>query len=1097
MCAFVASLMAGAQDTNLALSGTASASFANGDAHLSNDGDTGTRWGSSGGADTEWYQIAWESDQTFNTVKILCEGAMNVSNAPILAFDIQVSNDGTNWTTKKHVWGKNGDNSQYITIVFNEPATAKYVRFQGVKKGTWGYSFWEFEVYNIDYSKKTLDSVTLSSYQNITSTNAGRTIALSVIGKTSDNEEIPTGSISWNNSSSTVGTVSGETFSALEQGTTTISATANGKTSAEITFTVTAPQVLGSIVLPYRIWSATQGMGDIAVSVLDTEGNPFDGDVTISWDGNAPVGAEISGKNITFGAASGAGAYTLKATSGSVEVTSQVYMVGTNPEIPTADDADVLAIYSGKYSKENYDGWNTGWEWGYGSRDIVAINNDNCVRIHNVGTYGFPYPAEEDLTKFTKLHFDVYTVDATSGKVRIEKTNIDNKAFTTTADAWTGIDIDLTGLEITEGNNWVDIYFGADINDKARDVLIDNVYFVKDIVPTTAISIFASSEEVTVDKTLQLTVKNQANNTIEANLVTFSSSNNAIATVNENGVVTGVAPGDVTITASLKDDASISNTIDITVNSRPEGMIVTSTDGNHTIIVQTFKYTGQSDYYEMIVLSDEVITDTHASYWTLSDKNAVVESTSISSDGHKLTISNISSTTDPKFYTPLYLNIAGVGEVTFKDGIENADLNWEIVVVGNIDEADTSGFGESGSIESGANAGKKLQYSWEFTQTGSGQVTVKFVCTNPEVFSGLVEGGLTNSTAGSVKTDYQEWTWYNQKRGKTITAECGWAFEGGTFTTPEVTYIVRDPLTITESAGVATVTGELRPANVGDINTLSATTCQVVLTGVTIKQPTTIATKNNLNTVYIVNDNQKTNLSGTKNLLVKKGDQYEGAITIVDQFNANYFATNLPIYATTASYTRAGVAADDYVTIALPFDADVPEGFSIYTAGEADSDNNVTFTKKESQTFEASQPYVIHNTNDENTDLVVNATVNAQLNFTETTQNAMHSVFSLMTTNSSTENMYVLWGEDESEKGKIVFHAAKGVSLGAFRAYFTGNAASPAPLLGMVDDNGTTGINSVERGALSVEGCYTLDGRRVAQPTKGLYIVNGKKVVIK
>lgn len=43
----------------------------------------------------------------------------------------------------------------------------------------------------------------------------------------------------------------------------------------------------------------------------------------------------------------------------------------------------------------------------------------------------------------------------------------------------------------------------------------------------------------------------------------------------------------------------------------------------------------------------------------------------------------------------------------------------------------------------------------------------------------------------------------------------------------------------------------------------------------------------------------------------------------------------------------------------------------------------------------------------------------------------------------------------------------------------------------------TTGINNVERGALNVEGCYTLDGRRVENPTKGLYIINGKKVLVK
>lgn len=43
----------------------------------------------------------------------------------------------------------------------------------------------------------------------------------------------------------------------------------------------------------------------------------------------------------------------------------------------------------------------------------------------------------------------------------------------------------------------------------------------------------------------------------------------------------------------------------------------------------------------------------------------------------------------------------------------------------------------------------------------------------------------------------------------------------------------------------------------------------------------------------------------------------------------------------------------------------------------------------------------------------------------------------------------------------------------------------------------TTNIQQVESGKLNVEGYYDLQGRKVAQPTKGLYIHNGKKVVIK
>ena len=45
----------------------------------------------------------------------------------------------------------------------------------------------------------------------------------------------------------------------------------------------------------------------------------------------------------------------------------------------------------------------------------------------------------------------------------------------------------------------------------------------------------------------------------------------------------------------------------------------------------------------------------------------------------------------------------------------------------------------------------------------------------------------------------------------------------------------------------------------------------------------------------------------------------------------------------------------------------------------------------------------------------------------------------------------------------------------------------------------TTGISATlnDKGEITNHSCFDLQGRRVAQPTRGLYIVNGKKVVIK
>ena len=74
-------------------------------------------------------------------------------------------------------------------------------------------------------------------------------------------------------------------------------------------------------------------------------------------------------------------------------------------------------------------------------------------------------------------------------------------------------------------------------------------------------------------------------------------------------------------------------------------------------------------------------------------------------------------------------------------------------------------------------------------------------------------------------------------------------------------------------------------------------------------------------------------------------------------------------------------------------------------------------------------------------------------------------------------------------------------TLPANKAYLpilTANVPSDASALDIIFDGGTTGINEVRSQMSEVRGnIYDLQGRRVAQPTKGLYIVNGKKVVIK
>ena len=72
-------------------------------------------------------------------------------------------------------------------------------------------------------------------------------------------------------------------------------------------------------------------------------------------------------------------------------------------------------------------------------------------------------------------------------------------------------------------------------------------------------------------------------------------------------------------------------------------------------------------------------------------------------------------------------------------------------------------------------------------------------------------------------------------------------------------------------------------------------------------------------------------------------------------------------------------------------------------------------------------------------------------------------------------------------------------AITAGKAYLKVSGENAArQFIGFGDDNETTGIQTVANSQQSAANSYyDLQGRRVAQPTKGLYIVNGKKVIIK
>lgn len=100
-----------------------------------------------------------------------------------------------------------------------------------------------------------------------------------------------------------------------------------------------------------------------------------------------------------------------------------------------------------------------------------------------------------------------------------------------------------------------------------------NVYGVVEItvnaIPVSGISVTGASATVEEESQLQLTASVTPNNaTVQT--VTWSSNHESIATVNTNGLVTGVSEGEARITATATDGSAVYGYIDITVTAKPQ-----------------------------------------------------------------------------------------------------------------------------------------------------------------------------------------------------------------------------------------------------------------------------------------------------------------------------------------------------------------------------------------------------------------------------------------------------------------------------------------------------------------------------------------------
>jgi hypothetical protein len=121
-----------------------------------------------------------------------------------------------------------------------------------------------------------------------------------------------------------------------------------------------------------------------------------------------------------------------------------------------------------------------------------------------------------------------------------------------------------------------------------------------------------------------------------------------------------------------------------------------------------------------------------------------------------------------------------------------------------------------------------------------------------------------------------------------------------------------------------------------------------------------------------------------------------------------------------------------------------------------------------------------------------------------TTGNLLKGLASATTSLTSTaDTKYYVFGVLNGEAGFYPVGTSKTLTSAAGKAYLqltADQAAAAAARISMVFDDGseTTGITTAEVSTQAEDNAwYTLQGMRVAQPTRGIYVRNGKKIIIK
>lgn len=221
-------------------------------------------------------------------------------------------------------------------------------------------------------------------------------------------------------------------------------------------------------------------------------------------------------------------------------------------------------------------------------------------------------------------------------------------------------------------------------------------------------------------------------------------------------------------------------------------------------------------------------------------------------------------------------------------------------------------------------------------------------------------------------------------------------------------------------------------------------------------------------------------------IVTKTGSfQKAGFDNYYDENNSSAFTFEEVTYPNTINFNAAqninGVS--HIATFSAPFATIIPTGVKAYYVSAKGTE--ATMTAIDAQAIPANQGVILTSESGDAATMVPAAGETAA---TITGNQLGHSAGAAKTLTAG--EGYILGNGTEG----IAFYPCKAGSLPSNKAYLLGNGESA---IVMNFGNAVTGINTIAAPASAKAPIFDLSGRRVVKATKGLYIQNGKKVIVK